>query len=267
MTELVIGVDGAGDVKFAVEQRMGTAVMLLQEVRNWQGGQGVLPSYELYTDLDVDTAVAVPRDFACDVRDCVFSRKYIFVVMFGTIWGSVHLPCHGDVSLDDLCPTLSETEHAVFNLRRRHHTSRIVIGCDLNVSLAPNLGLTGPRIHPNANSAPARWREAVTEWMHSLRLRAACTFDYENTDWNGVWDHEEKWTHENSKKGGTYQLDCILVCDYVRGKVSVVRGYDLGSHHRPIDANLRLEHKENGAQPNAWSIHRKDGMQEMRKQN
>ena len=27
-----------GDVKFAVEQRMGVAVMLLQEVRNWPGG-------------------------------------------------------------------------------------------------------------------------------------------------------------------------------------------------------------------------------------
>ena len=75
------GVDGAGDVKFAVEQRMGTAVMLLQEVRNWQGGQELLPGYELYTDLDVDTAVAVPRDFACDVHDCVFSKK-------------VHVCCH-----------------------------------------------------------------------------------------------------------------------------------------------------------------------------
>ena len=74
-------------MKFAVEQRMGTAVMLLQEVRNWQGGQGVLPGFELYTDLDVDTAVAVPRDFACDIRDCVFSRKYTFVVMFGTHLG------------------------------------------------------------------------------------------------------------------------------------------------------------------------------------
>ena len=108
--------------------------MLLQEVRNWQGGQGVLPGYELYTDLDVDTAVAVPRDFACAVRDCVFSRKYTLVVMFGTILGSVHLSCHGDVSLDDLCLMLSEMEHVVFNLRRRHHTSRNVIGCDLNVS-------------------------------------------------------------------------------------------------------------------------------------
>ena len=36
------GAAEAGDVKFAVEQRKGTAVMLLQEVRNWPGGQGVL---------------------------------------------------------------------------------------------------------------------------------------------------------------------------------------------------------------------------------
>ena len=121
--------------------------------------------------------------------------------MFGTIWGSVHLLCHGDASLDDLCLMLSEMEHVAINLRRRHHTSRIVIRSDLNVSLAPNLkGLTGYRIHPNANSASSRWREAVTEWMHSLRLRAACTFDYENTGWHNVWDYEEKWTHENSNK-------------------------------------------------------------------
>ena len=132
------GVDGAGDVKFAVEHRMGTSIMLLQEVRNWHGGQGVLPGYELYTDLDVDTAVDIPRDYACDVRECVFSNKYTFVVMFGTIWGSVHLLCHGDASLDVFSLMLSEMEHVIVNLRRRHHTSRIVIRCDLNVGLAPN---------------------------------------------------------------------------------------------------------------------------------
>ena len=38
----------AGDVKFAVEQRMGSAMMLLHEVRNWPGGQNVLLGYELY---------------------------------------------------------------------------------------------------------------------------------------------------------------------------------------------------------------------------
>ena len=31
------GAAEAGEVKFAVEQRMETAVMLLQEVRNWHG--------------------------------------------------------------------------------------------------------------------------------------------------------------------------------------------------------------------------------------
>ena len=161
--------------------------------------------------------------------------------------------------LDDLCLMLSEMEVVV--------TSRIVIGCDLNVSLAPNLeGLTGSRIHPNANGVSTRWREAVTEWMQSLRLRAACTFDYEKTDWRSVWDYEEKWTHENSFKSGKYQLDYLLVSNYFRGEASVVRGYDLGSDHRPIDANLRLEHKENGVLPNAWSFHRKDGIQELRKQ-
>ena len=68
-------------------------------------------------------------------------------------------------------------EDVVIYLRRRR-TSRIVIGSDLNVSLAPSLeGLTGSRIHSNANGAPSRWRGAVTEWMHSLRLRALCTYD------------------------------------------------------------------------------------------
>ena len=47
---------------------------------------------------------------------------------------------------------LKEMEDVVINLRRRHRTSRIVIGSDLNVSLAPSLeGLTGSRIHSNAN--------------------------------------------------------------------------------------------------------------------
>ena len=72
------GAAEAGDVKFAVEQRMGTAVMLLQEVRCWLGGQGVLTGYELYTDIDLDTAVAIPRDFACDVREKVLSKKVHF---------------------------------------------------------------------------------------------------------------------------------------------------------------------------------------------
>ena len=68
---------------------------------------------------------------------------------------------------------LKVMEDVVINLRRRHRTSRIVIGSDLNVSLAPSLeGLTGSRIHSNANGASSRWREAVTEWMHSFRLRA-----------------------------------------------------------------------------------------------
>ena len=123
---------------------MGTAIMLLQEVRNWQSGQGVLPDYELYTDLGVDTAVAIPRDYACDVRECVLSKKVHVCCHVCNIWNSVHLLCHGDVSQDDLCLMLSEMEHVVINLRRRHHTSRIVFGSDLNVSLAPNLeGLTG----------------------------------------------------------------------------------------------------------------------------
>ena len=146
-------VDGAGDVKFAVEKRMGTEVMLLQEVRNWQGGQEVLPGFEFYTDLDDDIAVAIPWDYACNVRECVFSRKYTFVVMFWHQLGSVHLPCHGDVALDDLGLMMSEMEHVVVNLRRRRHTSRIVIGCDLNVSLAPNLeGVDG-----STNSSQSYW--------------------------------------------------------------------------------------------------------------
>ena len=92
----------AGDVKFAVEQRMGAAVMLLQEVRAiGQVVKACCLANELYTDIDLDTAVAIPRDFACDVREKVLSKRYTFVVLFGTVWGSVHLPCHGDVSQDD----------------------------------------------------------------------------------------------------------------------------------------------------------------------
>ena len=146
------GAAEAGDVKFAVEQRMGAAVMLLQEVRNWPRGQGVLSGYALYTDIDLDTAVAIPRILHVTFVKKSYTKRYTLVVLFGSVSGSVHLPCHGDVSQDDLWSTLKEMEDVVINLRRRHRTSSIVIGSDLNVSLAPSLeGLTGSRIHSNAN--------------------------------------------------------------------------------------------------------------------
>ena len=198
--------------------------MLLQEVRNWPR----------------DTAVAIPRDFACDVREKVFSKRYTFVVLFGTVWCSVH------ASQDDLRSMLKEMEDVVIYLRGRHHTSRIVIGSDLNVSLAPSLeGLTGSRIHPNANGASSRWREAVTKWMHSLRLRALCTFDHCLSFPHVEWDHDVCWTHKNSNKGGRFQLDYMLVSEHVHGEACVVRGgYRLNSDHWPIDGSLRLERRE-----------------------
>ena len=79
--------------------------MLLHKVRNWQGGKNVLPGCELYTDTDLDTAVAVPRDFACDVRQKVLSKKYIFLVTV--------------MSLKMICGRC-EMEDVVINLRRRH---------------------------------------------------------------------------------------------------------------------------------------------------
>ena len=141
---------------------------------------------------------------------------------------------------------LKETEDVVINLRRRHRTSRIVIGSDLNVSLAPSLeGLTGSRIHSNANGASSRWREAVTEWMHSLRLRALCTFDHCLSLPHVEWDHDSCWTHRNSHKGGLFQLDYMLVSEHVHGEACVVRGgYHLNSDHWPIDGSLRLERRE-----------------------
>ena len=171
----------------------------------------MLSGYELYTDIELDTAVAIPRDFACDVREKVSLKKYTFVVLFGTVWASVHLPCHGDVSQDDLWSMLKEVEDVVINLRRRHHTSRIVIGSDLNVSLAPSLeGLTGSRIHPNANGASYRWSEAVTELMHSFRLRVLCTFDHCFTLPHVEWDHGSGWTHRNSNKGASFSwITCL----------------------------------------------------------
>ena len=50
------GAAEAGDVKFAVEQRMGSAEMQLQDVRNWPGSQNVLSGNVLYTDIDLDSA-------------------------------------------------------------------------------------------------------------------------------------------------------------------------------------------------------------------
>ena len=192
----------------------------------------------------METAGVIPRDFARDVRE-VLSQKYAFVVLFVTVWGWVHLPCHGDVSQDDLWSMLQEMEDAVINLRRRHHTSRIVIGSDLNVSLAPSLeGLTGSRIHSNANGALCRWRETVTEWIHFLRLRAQCTFDHCLTLPHVEWDHDSCWTHRNSNKGGLLQLDYMLFSEHAQGEACVVRGgYHLNSDHWPIDGSLRFVRK------------------------
>ena len=79
---------------------------------------------EFYTDVGLDTAVAIPREFPCDVREKVPPKKYTFVVLFGTVWGSVHLACHGGVTQDDLWSMLKEMDDVVINLRRRHRTSR-----------------------------------------------------------------------------------------------------------------------------------------------
>ena len=92
-----------------------------------------------------------------------------------------------------------------------------VIGSDLNVGLAPSLeGLIGSRIHPNANGASSRWREAVTEWMHSLRLRALCTYDHCLTLPHVEWDHVFL-LDRNSNKGGLFLLDYMLVSEHVQG--------------------------------------------------
>ena len=147
--------------------------MLLQEVCNWPGGPKRVCQATNFTPRLGWTQLLPFRGNLHVTFEKILSKRYIFVVLFGTVWGSVHLPCHGDVTQDDLWSMLKEIEDVVINFRCRHHTSRIVIGSDLNVCLAPSReGLTGSRIHPNANSVSSRWREAVTECVHSLRLRA-----------------------------------------------------------------------------------------------
>ena len=128
----------------------------------------------------------------------------------------------------------------------RLHVSFCAFGSDLNASLAPSLeGLTGSRIHSHANGAPSRWRGAVTEWMHSLRLRALCTFDQGLSLPHVEWDHDACWTHKNSYNGGLFQLDYLLVSEQVHGEACVVRGgYHLDSDHWPNDGSLRLKRKE-----------------------
>ena len=88
-------------------------------------------------------------------------------------------------------------------------------------------------------------RGAATEWMHSLRLRALCTFDQGLFLPHVEWDHDACWTHKNSNKCGLFQLDYLLVSEQVHGVACVVRGgFHLNSDHWPIDGSLRLERKE-----------------------
>ena len=106
-------------------------------------------------------------------------------------------------------------EDVLINLRRRHSTSRIVIGSDLSVSLAPSLnGLTHCRIHSNANGASSLWREAVIGWMHSFyELCAHLTIALLSHAWK--WDHDASSTHKNSNKGGLLSAGlhaCLRAC-------------------------------------------------------
>ena len=122
------GAAEAGDVKFAVEQRMVfCSDATARGAQLAAGAKACCLATNFTQNIELDTAVAIPRDFACDVREKVLSNKYPFVVLFGTVWGSVHLLCHGDVSQDDLWSMLEEMEDVVINLRRRHHTPSI---CD-----------------------------------------------------------------------------------------------------------------------------------------
>ena len=161
-------------MKFAVEQRVGTAKMSLQEMHNWPGGQSVLSGHELHTDKNLDTAVATPGDFASVVREKVSLKRYTFVIQFGTVWGSVHLPCHGDVSQDNLWSMLKEMEDVFINVRRRNRTSRIVIGSDPNVSLAPNLV------------------DAFPSSSNSMYINKCLSLQHVG------WDHDACWKQKNS---------------------------------------------------------------------
>ena len=108
-------------------------------------------------------------------------------------------------------------------------------------------GATGTGIHPNPNSAVARWWQAVSVVVCSVRLRALGTFErQDNYPAPCVeWDHESSWTHRNSNGGGLFHIDYMLVSGKVHGAAGVVRGgFDLGSDHWPVNAFLRLEPKE-----------------------
>ena len=113
------------------------------------------------------------------------------------------------------------------------------------MSLGPSLeGLTGSRFHSNGNGT-SRCRETVTEWMHSPRLRALCTFNHCLSLPHVERDHDSCWTHRNSDKGGLFQLDFLLVSEHVHGEACVVRrGYHPNKDHWPIDGSLRLERRE-----------------------
>ena len=50
-------------------------MILVQEVRSWPWVQNVLLGSELFTDVGLDTAVAIPREIACDVRENYLGQK------------------------------------------------------------------------------------------------------------------------------------------------------------------------------------------------
>ena len=140
----------------------------------------------MYFTQTLDWTLLLP--YRGNVREKVLSKKVHFCCCVWHLSGVRSIFLVTVMSQDDLWSMLKEMEDVVINLRR-HHTSRFVIGSDLNVSLAPSLeGLTGSRIHSNANGASSRWREGVTEWMNSFvyGLCAPSITASLSLVWNGI---------------------------------------------------------------------------------
>eukprot|EP00973_Karenia_brevis_P041057 5681595-Karenia_brevis.AAC.1 len=145
-------------------------ILFLQEVPAWTFDTN-FPGYEVHTELGSDTAVCMPSELATQVRDIRIKDSYSRVLANDFVFGSVHLP-DSSKGLDALEQVLDLITADLLELKTRWPVREIVIGADLNVTLAANIdGYTGDWVHGKPH-ATREWDNLVMERLQLHGLRA-----------------------------------------------------------------------------------------------
>ena len=209
---------------------MDNCVALLQEVASWEAAE--YKGYSIITRLGDDCGVAVPRIFSEHVGDTIFASCFTAVLIFRTVFISVHLPDTGkpDVVFEE---TLEALTVSLQSLKSRNKYSHIVMGGDLNYTLPPNLeGISGPLVASRTAQSKRRGN-ALIRFLSEFDLRAV------NTWRGGAHLSDEPYTWYRRKM--QTQIDYILVSSRVLGEAGVESNLGIRSDHKPVIGCFSVE--------------------------